>query len=646
MSDKLKANNGPKRVTFLPFNVTLNIAAGTSLLDAVKSANLPVITSCGGKGTCGDCIVHVIKGKYIMRSSAAISENLTMQGYVLACKTEITDDLIVQLPRFRQLSLKAVTDIGIYESNRRFVSGFFKYEPAIWKIDLKVPGPAPENRYSDLKRLQQSLTAEYGIKKSYCEYGILKSLPDILREDEGCITLVLFRSGDSWRIIDAISGRKSKNIYGIACDIGTTTVVTGLIDLQNGKLVNTVSGFNQQIKCGVDIISRINYSERPGGLNELKELIIKTINNLIQKAAESSGIDVNEIYYAAFSGNTTMTHLFMNINPGYIRKEPYVPAMNKVPVISPGDVGLKINKAGIIRMSPLVGSYVGGDITTGLLCTPVLKSRRKISLFIDIGTNGELVIGNKDWMVTCACSAGPAFEGGQMKYGMPAAEGAIENFSITDDQGIQYKVIGGQKPKGICGSGLVDILAALFTNGYIERNGSIIMDKAKKKYIQDDTGKGIIITDAAESYWKKNIIIYENDIANLIRSKAAVYSACSLLLKNLGISFESIDAYYISGGFGKNIDIENAVTIGLFPDINRKKYHYLGNTSFYGTYLTLLSEKNKILVDNSSEKMTYIELNTEPDYMNEYSASLFLPHTNMELFPTISKRLKREQTTL
>jgi uncharacterized 2Fe-2S/4Fe-4S cluster protein (DUF4445 family) len=642
LSDKLNANTELKRVTFLPFNVTFNIAAGTSLLDAIKTANLPVITSCGGKGTCGDCIVHVIKGNYMMRYSAAISENLTRQGYVLACKTEVIDDLIVQLPRFRQLSLKTVADIGIYESNKIFVSGFLKFEPPVRKINIKVPEPTYENKYSDLKRLQQSLTAEYGIKKSYCEYNILKSLPDILREDEGCVTLVLFRSGDSWKIIDAIPGRNSKNIYGIACDIGTTTLVTGLIDLQNGKLVNTVSGFNQQIKCGVDIISRINYAERPGGLNELNELIIEAINNLVQTTAESFGIDRNDIYYAAFSGNTTMTHLFMNINPDYIRKEPYIPAMNKVPVISPVNVGLKINDAGIIHISPLVGSYVGGDITAGLLCTPVLKSKRKISLFIDIGTNGELVIGNKDWIVTCACSAGPAFEGGQIKYGMPAAEGAIENIRFTDDQGIQYKVIGGQKPKGICGSGLVDILAALFANGYIERNGSIIMDKAKEKYIQDDSGKGIIVIDAKESYWEKSIVIYENDIANLIRSKAAVYSACSLLLKNLGINFDSIDAFYISGGFGKNIDIENAVTIGLFPDINRKKYHYLGNTSFYGTYLMLLSEKNKALVDKYSEKMTYIELNTENDYMNEYSASLFLPHTNMRLFPSVGKKLKRE----
>jgi len=629
-----------KSVTFLPFNVTLNIAAKASILDAIKKANLPVTVSCGAKGTCGDCIVRVIKGKYTTRTSAALSENMYKQGYVLACKTEVIDDLIIQLPKFRQSKVKAITDIGVSETNRKFVSGFIKSEPSVRKLAIKVPAPSIENNYSDLKRLQQVLTTEYGIKKFDCEYYILKSLPQILREDEGHVTLVLFRSDDSWKIIDTLSGINSKNIYGIACDIGTTTLVVGLVDLKDGKLVNTISGFNQQIKCGEDIISRISYAERPGGLNELNELIIKAINNLIKEAVESLNISCDDIYYAAFSGNTTMIHLFMNIDPQYIRKEPYVPAVNNIPFISPINLGLKINNKGIIRISPLVGSYVGGDITAGLLCTPVLKNKGKISLFIDIGTNGELVIGNKDWIVTCACSAGPAFEGGQIKFGMPAASGAIESFRFTNSLKAQYEVIGGLKPKGVCGSGLVDILAELFINGYIERNGSINIDKIKDKYIQDDSGKGIIVVNAEKCFWERDLIIYENDIANLIRSKAAIYSACSLLLKNLGITFDNIDSFFISGGFGKNINIENAITIGLFPDVDRNKYYYLGNTSFYGTYLILLSEKNKELVEKASEKMTYIELNTEPDYMNEYSASLFLPHTNMALFPSINNQLK------
>ncbi len=632
--------DGFKSITFLPFNVTLNITTKASILDAIKNAKLPVTTSCGGKGTCGGCIVRVLKGKYSVSTSAALSENIYKQGYVLACKTEIIDDIVVQLPKFKQLQVKTITDIGISKANRKFVSGYFKSEPPLKKIEIKVPEPAPENNYSDLKRLQLLLAGEFGIKKFDIDYNLLKSLPHILRKNQGHVTLIIFSTENSWKIMDALPGADRRNIYGIACDIGTTTLVAGLVDLNNGSLVSTVSGLNQQIKCGEDIISRISYAERPGGLNELNELIIKSVNNLIEEAVKSSDLSCNDIYYAVFSGNTTMIHLLMDIDPAYIRKEPYIPAMSSVPLVSAGDLGLKLNSKAIVRISPLVGSYVGGDITAGLLCTPVLKNKEKISLFIDIGTNGELVIGNKDWIVTCACSAGPAFEGGQIKFGMPAAEGAIESFRFTGGNKAQYKVIGGLNPKGMCGSGLVDILAELFINGYIERNGSINTDKAKNKYVQDDSGKGIVIVNAGECFWGRDLIIYENDIANLIRSKAAIYSACSLLLKNLGITFDSIDSFFISGGFGKNISINNAIAIGLFPDVDRKKYYYLGNTSFYGTYLILLSDRNKELVDKASEKMTYIELNTEPDYMNEYSASLFLPHTNMGLFPAVNSMLK------
>jgi uncharacterized 2Fe-2S/4Fe-4S cluster protein (DUF4445 family) len=636
LSDKQKIRNELKKVTFLPFNVSLNIAGGASILDAIKEANLPVSTSCGGKGTCGDCIVRVVEGRYSMKASAALAESLYRQGYVLACKTQVTDNLIVQLPRFRQLHVKAITDIGIFEANRKFISGSFEFEPPVKKLEISVPLPTEENKYSDLKRLQQLLANEFGIIDAGCEYNIIKSLPHVLRDNQGDVTLVLYRSGESWKIVDALCGHNRKNIYGISCDIGTTTLVTGLVDLADGRLVNAVSGFNQQIKCGEDIISRINYAERSGGLTELNRLIIEEINNLIRKAAERAGVAPDDIYYAAFSGNTTMTHLLMNIDPRYIRIDPYVPAVNNVPSISPVHLGLNINNAGIIHISPMVGSYVGGDITAGLLCTPLLKSKGKISLFIDIGTNGELVIGNKDWLVTCACSAGPAFEGGQIKYGMPASDGAIESFTFTDIYNVRYKVIGGQKPRGICGSGLVDVLAGLFINGYIERNGSINKEKAKDRYIHDDTGKGLIMVDAGRCYWGRDIIIYENDIANLIRSKAAIYSACSLLLKNIGITFESIDSFFISGGFGKNINIENAVIIGLFPDIKRSAYHYLGNTSFYGTCLIQRSDRNRNLVSKASEMMTYIELNNEPGYMNEYSAALFLPHTNTGLFPSVA----------
>jgi uncharacterized 2Fe-2S/4Fe-4S cluster protein (DUF4445 family) len=365
--------------------------------------------------------------------------------------------------------------------------------------------------------------------------------------------------------------------------------------------------------------------------------MILTVNNLIEKAAKSARISPEDIYFGSFSGNTTMTHLFLNFDPRHIREEPYVPTINQVPSVLARDLGLKMHPEARIHCSPAVGSYVGGDITAGLLVTPMLRDSKKISLFIDAGTNGELVIGNKDWFVTCACSAGPAFEGSGIKCGMPASEGAIEAIKIQRSGELDYKVINSGKPKGVCGSGLVDLLSELSTQGYIDRRGKFKVKKAGEKIVETDEGKGFLIAEGKNSFWGKDLVITENDIKNLIRTKGAVFSACSVLLKNVGLSFDKIDSIYIAGGFGQHLNIESAVRIGLLPDIERKKFHYMGNSSLLGAYLILLSEKNKDLSNDTAEKMTYIELNTEPGYMNEYTGSLFLPHTDIKLFPSVKK---------
>ena len=333
-------------------------------------------------------------------------------------------------------------------------------------------------------------------------------------------------------------------------------------------------------------------------------------------------------------------YLLLNLEPRYIREEPYVPTFNRVPTILSRDLGIKMNHEGRIHCSPAVGSYVGGDITAGLLCTPLLRNSKKISLFIDAGTNGELVVGNKDWLVTCACSAGPAFEGSGIKCGMPASEGAIEEIKMLDSGKLEYKVIGGTKPKGICGSGLVDLLAELFIHGYIDRHGKYNEKKAAKKIVETEEGKGFLIEEGKKSFWGKDLIITENDISNLIRTKGAVFSACSLLLKNVGLSFDKIDSLYIAGGLGQHLNVENAVRIGLLPDLERDRFHYLGNSSLLGAYLILLSEKNKDLADEVAQKMTCIELNTEPNYMNQFTGALFLPHTDIKLFPSVKKIFK------
>lgn len=451
------------------------------------------------------------------------------------------------------------------------------------------------------------------------------------------MSIVLFKSGEYRTIIDVFPQSASKKIYGVACDIGTATVVLHLVDLRSGEIIGSASSYNQQLKCGEDIISRINYSQKPGRRQELHNLVIGTINHLIEKAADPSKVSSSDIYYASFSGNTTMIHLFLNLEPRFIREEPYVPTLSQVPTILARDVGLKMNHEARIACAPAVGSYVGGDITAGLLCTPILRDSEKNSLFIDVGTNGELVLGNKDWLMTCACSAGPAFEGSGIKCGMPASEGAIEGIKIHDDGKLEYKVIANVKPKGLCGSGLVDLLAELFIHGYVDRSGKFDEIRAQERIVETEEGKGFLVEEGSNSFWGKDLIITENDISHLIRSKGAVYSACSVLLKSSGLDYDKIDSFYIAGGFGQRLNIENAVRIGLLPDVDRNKFQYLGNSSLHGAYLVLLSDKNKDFVNKVSDKMTYLELNTEPRYMNEYTGALFLPHTEMDLFPSLKK---------
>ncbi len=561
-------------VRFLPFDATVEVPLGTTLLEAATEAGLPIKAGCGGRGTCGDCLLSVKSGNYRAKPSAGLPENLIAQGYALACLTGVTDNLTIQLPQFQELSIRSVVDSGFFDAHKDEVSGYY--------------GPA-----------------------SFSE-----------------------------TVMDVIPSATDKNIFGIACDVGTTTVAVQLVDLRTGRVLSTASGYNQQLKCGEDVVSRIHYAGKPAGLRELNRLIVATINSLIRRCLENVPGNYLDVYYGVLSGNTTMTYLLLNMDPGEIRTDPYAAALNRARPAASRNLGLKMNPDAMVLCAPAVGGYVGGDITAGLLCTPLLRNDEKVSLFIDVGTNGELVLGNRDWLVACACSAGPAFEGSGTKCGMPAAAGAVERVELAEGN-VEYAVIDGGKPRGICGSGLVDLLSGLFLQGYLDRGGKLNEDKAASRLVETERGRGFLVEKAVRCYWEKDLAITENDIANLIRTKGAVFSACSLLMKNVGLAFDNLEAVYIAGGFGQYLNIENAVRIGLFPDLPRERFHYLGNSSLLGAYLILISDKNRNLVNETAGRMTYLELNTEPDYMNEYTGSLFLPHTDMDLFPSVKRIYKK-----
>ena len=626
-------------ITFQPQGITRDVPSGTELLDAVRNTGIEVESPCGGKGTCGKCIVRIISGKVDSDSTGILSESAVGRGYVLACKTKILDvPVTVEIPE--QIGKEGGQFID--ETNdtcligRELFPKDHQINPLTHKLLLDVPAPQPEDGLSDLDRLTRTIREQLGKKDIHYPLPVIRRGAETLRRENGKVTVSLVKTPTQYRIIKIEPGEHSTENFGIAVDIGTTTVAVQLVSLPSGKVTATQTAYNDQVECGLDVISRINYARRPDRLEELRIRVLKTINYLVNRLCKGNEVNPGDICDAVIAGNTTMIHLLLGLPPEYIRLEPYTPTLLETSLLTAGEVGIKINPLSPVYISPGVGSYVGGDITAGLLCTGLAADTEEINLFIDIGTNGELVIGNSDFLMTCACSAGPAFEGGGIENGMRAALGAVEKVEIDPRTGIaSYQTIGNVKPRGICGSGMISLLAGLFLTGWLDAAGKL--NRAKKSPAIQVKGRQAcyIIAPAEESGLEKPILISEIDIENIIRAKAAIYSAVSLMLEQVGLSVEQLSNIYIAGGFGRFLDLEKAIVIGLIPDLPRERYRYIGNSSLMGAYMVLVSQEYKQRQLELARRMTYIELSTDPAYMNQYTGAMFLPHTDINRFPSV-----------
>jgi uncharacterized 2Fe-2S/4Fe-4S cluster protein (DUF4445 family) len=420
-----------------------------------------------------------------------------------------------------------------------------------------------------------------------------------------------------------------------------------LVDLKNSRALAARTSYNDQIDCGLDVISRINYARKPERLEELRAKVLKTINRLVKAACQDCEVDPREVTSGVAAGNTTMIHLLLGLVPEYIRLEPCTPTVMQNLNLTAREIGIEISPEALVYIPPAVGSYVGGDIASGLLCTGIASGSEKVSLFIDIGTNGEIAIGNQEFLLACACSAGPAFEGGGVECGMRAAGGAIDKVTIDPVSGIaSYQTIGNLKPSGICGSGMISLLAELFLTGGIDPAGKLSRDRASSAIRIEGRHAQFVIVSAEDSATGKPITIGESDIENIIRAKAAIYAACALMLQQVDMDFAHLDALYIGGGFGRFLDIEKAVIIGLLPDLPREKYHYLGNSSLLGSCKTLVLRQSRERQLDLCRRMTYLELNTNPAYMDQYTGALFLPHTDIRRFPSIIVAAKKKQNEI
>lgn len=633
------------KIVFTPSRHTVEVKPGTSLLAAIREAGVEMDAPCGGEGSCGKCIVRIESGDHETDSLGILPDTALKEGYVLACKTQVREGTVtVEIPELvGRIGGKFVDDEdGDWQIHDDLLQMQGALDPLVQSIYYTVPKPQLEDGLSDLDRLLRCMQNEGGRNGIDVPISVLRSLADALRGDDGNVTVSLVRSPHGSRVIDVEPGDRTARQYGIAVDVGTTTVAVQLVVLTTATILATRTDYNAQISCGLDVISRIHYAREPLRREELRIRVLSTINNLIRKAALNHEVSLHEIRAAVIAGNTTMVHLLLGLNPEYIRLEPYTPTVHTMPLCTADEVGIHIHPRAPIQICPSVGSYVGGDITAGLLCTKPADDGDAVDLFMDIGTNGELVIGNHDFLITCACSAGPAFEGGGIEHGMRAAMGAVERVDIDPLTGTPtVRTIGECKPVGICGSGMISLLANLYLTGWIDQAGRFTRSRNSPAIRIEGRRAQYVLVPESESGTNDAITVSELDIENVIRAKAAIFSAIRLLLHHVGIPMERICTIYVAGGFGRFLDLEQAITIGLIPDVPREKYRFVGNSSLTGAYFALVSSDYRSQMFAFSRRMTYIELNTDLEYMHQYTGAMFLPHTDMDLFPSVCAALQR-----
>jgi uncharacterized 2Fe-2S/4Fe-4S cluster protein (DUF4445 family) len=624
-------------VIFQPEGKETLVPEGSTLLKAAQDSDVHLNASCNGKGSCGKCKLVVESGNVISEPTALLSDREKEKNYVLACQTKLLGDVTVKIPEEtieRKLKVAGMGD----DATKHLKVLVNDIRPMLMEIPLELEPPTLEDSVSDLDRLNRGLKeAGYDISRMNVGIKVIRELAAAMRDDNWKITASVIRKKCSNEVLSVRSGNGAEVSLGLSIDVGTTTIVVYLVDMTNGSVIAATSGHNRQANCGDDVINRIVCAEKDG-VNKLSRMGLATINNLINEALDGAGANYKQVKNVVISGNTTMTHLLLQIEPRFIRRDPYIPTVSEFPILKAADIGLKANPIAAVFIMPGPASYVGGDIVSGLIYSGFHREE-PLTLFIDVGTNGEIVLGNKDWLMTASCSAGPAFEGGGVRWGMRAEEGAIEKVSI-DPKSLEpsFSTVGNLLPRGICGSGMIDLISEMMSTGIIDAGGKFKLDASHPRMKQDGEDLAYIIAFADDTAVKEDIVFTEIDINSLVLSKAAVYAGFSVLLKQAGLDFSMMDRVWITGGFGQYLNIEKAISIGLLPDIDRHKFKYLGNSSIAGAYMALLSDDYRNEAREISNKLTYIDFSSNNQFMDEFTSALFLPHTNLNAFPSVKTK--------
>ena len=623
--------------------VQIECNAGDNLLELARRANVAIDAPCSGNGSCGKCRVQLLEGQLESFKSRHISDEEYNAGWRLSCNSKVLSDCTVLVPdiasayqsRMKTADLSSPKEIAIFEHTKEdLLASGIEFSNNYRAVVVSMAEPTLDDTMPDVERFQWAIQAELGVETVKVPFAVMVKLASTLREHNWTVCVKGELQGDTFLCME-ICDPADTAIVGCAIDIGTTTVTMVLADLATGKLLAKGSSGNGQIRYGADVINRIIEQGRSGGKKKLQDAIIKeTLTPIIANLCKTANISARSILRLSVGANTTMNHLFLGVDAEPVRMEPYIPSFFGWEGLLAGDLKLPANPLAPVLIAPNIGSYVGGDITAGTLASTIWD-KDEMSLFIDLGTNGELVFGNRDFLMSCACSAGPAFEGGDISCGMRATDGAVEACTIDKEtMEPNLSIIGdpGQKCVGICGSGIIDIISELYRCGIINAKGLFVRDGKRVKRDQHDMGR-YVIAEAGESETGREVSINEVDIDNFIRAKGAIFSAIDTLLQSVDMTPDCIDKVYVAGGIGSGINMKNAVNIGMFPDVELEKFQYIGNSSLTGAYAMVMSDAANAKTAEVAANMTYLELSTYPGYMDSFVAACFIPHTDRNLFP-------------
>jgi uncharacterized 2Fe-2S/4Fe-4S cluster protein (DUF4445 family) len=623
-------------VTFLPQNKTIRVEADASLLEAASKAGITLNNLCGGDGICGRCKMIVKRGEVTGRVSAKLTREEIRAGYVLACQTPVDDDLEVEIPAETMAKEKLVAA----EDAERFrdLAEGWEYEkgltpaPLVSKVYLRLEKPTLANNLADHQRVDDAIRKKLKYRSMQMGLKIIKSLPDILRQSGYRITATVGLRREIAEVMDIEAGNTAAQNYIAVVDMGTTTIVVHLVDANSMQTIDARACFNSQGIYGREVTRRMITAEQKG-VEQLQKLLVQDINGLITGLAEAHDIKLKDITAVVCSGNTPMGHFLLGLCTRNIRRNPYVAATVSPPPLRAVEVGLTISPRGLLYSLPAISAWVGSDITAGILSTR-LHEREELCLLLDIGTNGEIVVGSREWLVTASASAGPALEGASVDCGMRAEGGAIERVYAEGAAGaeaIGFKTIDDRPAKGICGSGIIDAVAVLLRQGLINRSGRF-SDEEHPRVATVDGLKRYYLVASEDSRDGRGVYISESDIENVITAKAAIFAAMKILLKRLDLTFADLRRFFIAGAFGKYIDVDNAITIGLIPALPAERFEFVGNTSIKGAKIVAFYKEALGKIERIREATTYYDLMGADDYIEEFRKAMFLPHTDIELF--------------